>query len=248
MRFPTIPYPGGKGRLAPTLVSFMPPQGRLYLEPFVGRGNVFWAVASSQLCFQQWALNDIRTAPFFQAVRSIGNTVEIPVRSREEYYRQWEAFKQGDPKAILLEPYLTFGGGGYGSAGPGGKKSANAVGYTKTMRACHSLMEATNVQVTPLDWTRLDWSALNADDFVFFDPPYIGADVRSYKSNLDYAELAHHLKTAKFRWMLTEYRHDLYLRQLGEPFFTKDTQLIAADHRLENRGKERRLECVWKNY
>jgi hypothetical protein len=83
------------------------------VEPFAGRGNVFWAAASSQLGFQQWALNDIRTAPFFETVRDIGDTVEVPEKSCVEYSRQREAFRRGDPKAILLEPYFTFSGDGY---------------------------------------------------------------------------------------------------------------------------------------
>jgi hypothetical protein len=32
----TIPYPGGKVRLAQTIVSFLPKSGRTYREPFVG--------------------------------------------------------------------------------------------------------------------------------------------------------------------------------------------------------------------
>jgi len=243
-RFPTIPYPGGKGRLAPTLVSFMPPKGRLYLEPFVGRGNVFWAAASSRLGFEKWALNDIRTAPFFEAVRDIGDTIEVPLRSREEYYRQWAAFRQRDPAAILLEPYLTFGGGGYGKGGFGGKKSANAPGYTRTMRTCHALMRSTNAQVTGLDWESLDWASLGEEDFVFFDPPYIGGDVRAYKSDIDYVQLVELLKGARFRWMLIEYGSDIYLRELGPPRWTKEVQLIA----LQARRGGRRTECLWTSY
>jgi site-specific DNA-adenine methylase len=41
----TFPYPGGKARLAPALVAMMPQNGRLYLEPFAGRGNVFFRAA-----------------------------------------------------------------------------------------------------------------------------------------------------------------------------------------------------------
>ena len=31
-----IPYPGSKVRLARTIVSFLPKQGRIYCEPFAG--------------------------------------------------------------------------------------------------------------------------------------------------------------------------------------------------------------------
>ncbi len=244
---PTISYPGGKARLARTLVSLMPRQGRSYVEPFAGRGNVFWAAASSQLGFQQWELNDIRTAPFFEAVRDIGDTMEVPEKSREEYTRHREAFRRGDPKAILLEPYFTFNGDGYGR-GLQGKDGPTVAGYTRTLRACHRLLHTTNAIITDCDWTELGWSSLTPDDFVFIDPPYLGGDVRSYKENdLDHEDLVRLLKAAKFRWMLTEYAHELYFRELGQPFFIKDMQLNAPNFRV-TRGKERRLECVWKNY
>lgn len=247
-RLPTIPYPGGKARLAPTLVSLMPRSGRRYLEPFAGRGNVFWAAASIPLLFQLWILNDIRTAPFFEAVRAIGSTVEVPERSREEFDRQREAFKAGSPTADVLEPYLTFGGGGYGN-GMGGTGRVSTAGYARALRACHDLMVATDVEVTSKDWTQIPWPDYDPNDFVYFDPPYIGANVRPYKSgDLNHEDLARFLRDAPFRWMLSEYKHDLYLRELGPPFWTKEVQLRAPSYRLANGGKERRIECVWKNY
>ena len=217
------------------------------MEPFAGRGNVFWAAASSQLGFQQWALNDIRTAPFFEAVRDLGDTMEVPEKSREEYNRQREAFKQRDPKAILLEPYFTFSGDGYGR-GLQGKNGPTVAGYTRTLRACHRLLHATKAIITGCDWTEFDWSSLTHEDFVFVDPPYLGGDVRSYNENdLNHEDLVRLLKAAKFKWMLAEYAHELYFRELGQPFFIQDMQLNAANFRV-TRGKGRRLECVWKNY
>jgi site-specific DNA-adenine methylase len=112
MNFLKIPYPGGKARMASTLVSFMPQSGQTYVEPFAGRGNVFWAAAASGLKFDHWHLNDIRTANFFNAIRCIGEHVDVPVRSRDEYLQQWSAYKMQDLRATLLEAYLSFGGAG----------------------------------------------------------------------------------------------------------------------------------------
>ncbi len=245
---PAIPYPGGKGRLAPTLVSFMPPKGRLYLEPFAGRGNVFWAAASVRLGFEQWALNDVKTAPFFEAIRTLGKTVEVPEKTEAEYRRHRKAFLAGDLKAILLEPYLTFGGGGYAMGGCGGKKSATAENYTRTLRNCHRLMASTHVRVTSFDWINVDCHALGPDDFVYFDPPYLGADVRPYgSSSVVHRDLVRTLKRANFKWMLSEYPNELYLRELGQPIFAENVQLKAANYH-QNGGKERRIECIWRNY
>jgi hypothetical protein len=113
---PAISYPGGKARMASTIVSYFPPCGDTYMEPFAGRGNVYWAAAST-LQFNSWHLNDIRTAPFFSAVMAVGNTVVIPERTRAQYVAQKQAIKLGDTTAIIAEPYLTHSGGGYGTHG-----------------------------------------------------------------------------------------------------------------------------------
>ena len=104
--------------MAKLIIGMLPPSGKTYVEPFVGHGNVFWAAASA-LNYRQWWINDIQTIPLFEAIREIGDTVDIPERTKEEYYRQWDAYKTGDKRAIILQPQLTFGGGGYGKAGPG---------------------------------------------------------------------------------------------------------------------------------
>src|SRR5271157_4871465 len=154
MRHPSIPYPGGKARMAKQIVAVFPQKGRIFVDAFAGHGNVFWAAAET-LSYTEWWINDISTAPLYEAIKAIGNTLEIPVRSKEEFYRQWDRYRLGDLGAVILQPYLTFGGGGYGSAGPGGKKSAGQEGYTRTMRRCHEILHRTSARVTALDYSKL---------------------------------------------------------------------------------------------
>jgi site-specific DNA-adenine methylase len=80
----SIPYPGGKSRLARTIVSFLPVRGRTFVEPFAGKGNVFWTAASQGLKFREWWLNDIATSRFFKAVKQAGHKLTVPTRSRRE--------------------------------------------------------------------------------------------------------------------------------------------------------------------
>jgi site-specific DNA-adenine methylase len=242
MRAPTIPYPGAKGRLAPFLVSMMPKDGRFYIEPFAGRGNVYFA-AVEVLNFRHWWLNDIATAPFFNALMTLGKTIKVPERTREEYFRQKQLFATGDPRAILLEPYLTFSGGGYKNGGFGSLKGANAINYAKTLHRCADALTVASAKITNLDWQSLKWETLTREDFVFFDPPYYGASVRAYTNQLNFAALTRLLSRAKFRWMLTEYRQDFYLKALGKPCYTRSMQLAC-----DGKGVRTREECVWKNF
>ena len=67
---PAIGYLGGKARLAQKITSFLLKEGRMYVEPFAGPGDLFWAAASSGLRYARWRLNDIATIPFFQSIKA----------------------------------------------------------------------------------------------------------------------------------------------------------------------------------
>jgi site-specific DNA-adenine methylase len=228
--------------MAPELVEMMPTCGRLFLEPFAGRGNVFFAAALS-LDFERWQLNDFATYPFFEALKRTGGRIRVPVRTKEEFFKQKKAFQRGSDRAILLEPYLTFSGGGYKSGGFGGERSAGQKGYTQTLLDCAEILKKTKAKITKSHWKRLAWHRLGTDDFAFFDPPYFGADVRAYSNKFDHVAMVKLLRGAKFKWMLTEYKQGFYLESLGKPCREREVQLAC-----DGDGKRRRVECVWKNY
>jgi hypothetical protein len=52
------------------------------------------------------------------------------------------------------------------------------------------------------------------------------------------------LKSAPFRWVLTEYLEPLYVAVFGEPIATKEVQNKATNFRATG-GQERRIECIW---
>jgi hypothetical protein len=248
---PAIPYPGGKGRLAKQIVSFLPREGRIYLEPFAGRANLFWEAAGQGLKFKTWWLNDVATAPFLEAIRTHGNTIQIPSRSRAEFERQREAYKTGNPIAELLAPHLSFSGGLYESGckgGAGGGDDGGGVscaGYQRTLRECHTILTRTHPKITDLDWRKLGLEKLTADDVVVIDPPYPVARVKSYSDEgIDYEKVIDVLLKAKFRWLLCGYPHPL-LHRLGRPIWARDMQLLCVRIKA---GPEDRNECLWANY
>jgi len=55
------------------------------------------------------------------------------------------------------------------------------------------------------------------------------------------------LKNARFRWMLREYDQPLYVEAFREPIWRKEVQLCATNFRHDG-GKEKRIECLWRNY
>jgi hypothetical protein len=250
MRTPTIAYPGGKARLAKHIVSFLPKEGGTYVEPFCGRGNLYWAAASAPLNYEEWRLNDIATIPFFRAISQFGHTIQVPEISRMEYDRQREASKAGDPTAALLEPFLTFGGAGYLSSGFRGQRrgGVSPLVYQNALRECHRLMHHTKPQLTTLDWRGMGLSGLGPDDTVVLDPPYPDTDPGPYaETSLDYCELVDALLSAKFRWFLCGYIHPA-LQRLGRPFWAKEIRFLRfPSGRGRKHEEEQRTECLWRN-
>lgn len=248
---PTIAYPGGKGRLAQEIVAFLPKHGRTYVEPFVGRGNIYWSAVSAGLKYEKWWLNDIATIPFFHAIKEIGHVIEVPEHNREEYDRQREASKRGDPMAVLLEPLLTFGGGGYRCSGFRGthRGGVSSPAYQRTLRECNRIMHKTRPRLSSLDWREMKLKDLGPEDTVLIDAPYPSTDVRSFSdATVDYVELVDTLLSARFRWLVCGYVHPA-LHRLGDPFWAKEVRFLYFTDREERKfGEERRIECLWRNY
>jgi site-specific DNA-adenine methylase len=238
-------YSGGKNRLAKSILPYMPQEGRIYCEPFAGLGAIYWRMALSA-DYDQWRLNDIRTAPFFRALLTHGSALEVPARGREEFLRQKDAFALGDPAAILLGPYFSYNGGFYSKGERQNVGSITADSYERRLRMAHAIMSLTQPEVTALDW-KLVVADLGPQDFVYFDPPYRDCHVGSYRANdINHEELVEELLRAPYRWLLSEYDHPIYDR-LGRPFWQKEVQLRTTNFR-DDGGKQRRTECLWRNY
>src|SRR5438445_384915 len=248
---PAIPYPGGKARLAKQIVSFLPPEGRIYLEPFCGRANLFWEAAEQGLKFRKWWLNDLATAPFLEAIRAHGHTIEVPPRSRAEFERQREAYKNGDPIAALLAPHLSFSGGLYESGCKGGSGlgddggGVSSTGYQRTLRECYKILSRIHPKITALDWRKLGLEKLTEEDVVVVDAPYPNARVKAYSdATVNYEKLVDVLLRAKFKWLFCGYPHPV-LHRLGSPIWAKDMGLLCVRMKA---GPEDRTECLWANY
>lgn len=247
--FPGFPFPGGKKKQALDICALAPPSGNIFADVFSGVGNVFWT-ASSLLRYRNWWVNDFRTSEFFRAIARIGNTVTVPDRKGRSFYDFYKhecgrLYGNGSmsDEARVLDPYLSWNGGGYFAVGArtaGGGPGAPA--YTRTLREAHRIMHAVNPRVTNWDYERV-FECLGPSDFGFIDPPYLGATVGSYSaSDLDHKRLIIWLKYAKFRWLLCEYTHPVYIKTFGQPCWMRSVYRYAYP------SGERRTEFMWKNY
>jgi site-specific DNA-adenine methylase len=265
-----IPYPGGKGRIASRIVSHMPQTGIRYIEPFVGRGNVFF-FAAERLSYEGWWINDIDRNDFYYALFGVSRDLTVHIReaSPSEFQRLKAGSKLPMPgfsceylpvdlspearESLLVEPWATYSGGGY-AAGYSSKlgnpnKGVKLSGVRDVLLKCGAILSKKNVHVTNWDWKKIFRECakhfpLGWGDFVYFDPPYMSARVHAYDSSkFDHQALVRELESAKYRWLLSEYRQPLYVEAFGEPFWRKDVQVAVGSKRAK-----RQFECLWKNY
>jgi hypothetical protein len=96
--------------MARHILSLIPAVGRIYAEPFAGRGNVFFR-AYSNVDFRYWWINDKYKSEFLRKLRIDGRTFVVPDRSDDLFDRCKTHRRSTD--SILLEPFLVFGGADY---------------------------------------------------------------------------------------------------------------------------------------
>ncbi|MGA8871415.1 MAG: DNA adenine methylase [Candidatus Acidiferrales bacterium] len=245
---PSFPYPGGKASLSSEIVKRIPRKGRKFVDVFGGRGNVTFRAIAEGLDYREWVVNDTNRAPFFRALRDFGGKFQATERTNEEYRRCAELALQGDPHALLMEPFLCFEGGTYATNGPkgvgGGRRTPQS--HTEVVRLAHRFLRDKSVRIADSDWLDcLESERLGADDFVMIDAPYLGCNVGAYSAeSICPTELIEYLKSAKFNWAFTEYCQPLYVTAFGEPAFKKDVQLRSCD---VQKTREKSTECIWTN-
>lgn len=245
---PIFPYPGGKGRLSPKIVEYIPKKGRKFIDAFGGRGNITWRAISKGLDYREWLINDLKRASFFRAVRDFGGKFKAGEKTRREYDRLAELAKNSDPYALLMEPFLCFNGGTYEANGPkgGGGGRIKPESYTDVVRLASQFIRDKSVRITDLDWLNcLEAEQLGSDDFVMVDGPYLNCNVGAYVAeSICPTELIAYLQSAKFNWVLTEYYQPLYVSAFGEPDYKEQVQLRSCD---VQKIREKRTECIWTN-
>jgi hypothetical protein len=241
---PGFRFQGGKCLLRKWIVGHFPRQGEVYIEPFAGRGNLFWLAC--QLCnYETWWLNDNKMVPFFQAIEEV-EVSKVPFRITKAD-RRWlvEGRANGEPVPLVTEPLWGWGGGSMSGnytrewSGVHNGSIRPWLTFIRHLRDAKALLAKHEPNKTALDYTDMPWDVWDDSCFAYVDPPYHSAiNVRSYK-RVDYAELIEILSTTRCRWLLSEYDHSGYREAFGAPIATKLTRAGSARHRPE------RLECLY---
>ncbi len=242
-------HQGGKGRIVEWLKLHFPSTGRIYLEPFAGKANVFFGVTKS-FSYQEWRLNDCYTAPFLRAIKEI-DLKEIDLLIKDsEVLDLWSLFydlkqKPQTPLARIMEPYLSFSGKGYQAGFTGKDRSISLPRIRERIREAKILLQ--QVRITDKNYIHLNWNELNKEDFVYLDPPYFSWSGNAY-NNIYHPHLLELLtkKETKFRWALSGYDDDLYQKILGKPHYRLIRDFPMSNLSLDDNTA--REECLWTSH
>lgn len=241
---PSFRHMGGKARLRRWLVEHFPQSGTWYVEPFAGKGNVYF-LARQHLNFRSWLLADI-DASFLYALKHADFSALPDEVTKADFPRY-----RDDPTnriAKLIEPRITFAGKGYASGYSG--HSGTHVGYSGNCyrvmcEQARALLSGTLIAEGAWDVLLRDPLFQDPEAFGYFDPPYVGTKA-SYP-NIDHVALVQQLNDAPFMWALSGYRNDLYDSQLV--FKCRFEYERNSEIKSSNTGKrEPVVEVLWTNY
>lgn len=232
----SFPYPGGKAKIRESLYPYFPEEGDRYIEPFVGRGNVFFPFYD-RASYSQFVLNDLQTMPFFRAIKTM-DVEKLPSSVPSEEFDVWVSRALAlDPVALAIEPFITYRSKGYAAGYKPGRYHRHRLVpiYTQAQR----ILRDPRVLLRQRDYAHLPWGDYTEDDFVYLDPPYYETGGVNLGS-INHEELLNILVDTKARWALSGYLSDLYLVWLGDP----ELKLTRNLEMSEARGGTA-VECLW---
>lgn len=178
---PILKWAGGKARLLPTLKRLIPPNFDRYIEPFLGGGAFFFALAP-----KFGIVNDLNAELIqcYETVRdapdALLNSLSKMMVEESEFYR-WRAIEPGTLDSISRAArfiYLNktcFNGlyrvnkkGQFNS--PFGGYATVALADPSNLYACSEALSRT--EITSGDYRKVLGNA-QPGDFIYLDPPYV---------------------------------------------------------------------------
>jgi DNA adenine methylase len=224
-----ISYYGGKQQLAKTILSLIP-EHRLYCEPFLGGGAIFFAKSPSKVEI----INDSNgeLINFYKIVKCDFNALEkeisLSLHSRRQHEQAWVIYRNPDlfdpvkrAWAVWMLANSSYGcmldtSFGYDRTGVTSKKLDNKRSGFSVDYAVRLQM----VQIECCDALRIIQSRDRENAFFYIDPPYVGYDQGHYDgyTQEDFEALLTLLSGIKGKFLLSSFRNkglETFVKQEG---------------------------------
>lgn len=196
---------GGKSRLADRLIKMFPKDYKVFVEPFVGAGNVFFRVPKREGV--KYAIND-KDPMVYKVMKALrdnpkfNDTIRRTVLSKEEFKKLKDKGKKrtAQEEIVLLKNSFFSQGKSYQNPSPNvDRQMAIKTDYSKHHEALKGVV------ITNEDFgTVINRYKNNPDAFFYLDPPYFGVEMEKYYP--DYVkpdQIANALKGVKGRFMVS---------------------------------------------
>lgn len=264
---PPFRYYGGKARIAPWIVSLMPPH-RVYIEPFFGAGAVFFAKPK----VRHELINDLdgMVVNFYRVLRDRPDDLVEALRLTPYARDEYNACKAGYEEETVDEVERArrfFATVSMSVAAVTGK----ADGFACSMKTGGSRQVATankidrlagiaqrlrTVAIENVDARRLiETHGDSADCLIYCDPPYVHAarsgETSGYRHEMtddDHRSLAEVLHATPATVLLSGYHSDIYDEMYDDWYRTETRAFSSTRSALEGAGVDHtRIEVLWSN-
>lgn len=186
---PFIKWVGGKRALLPALLPMVPTEIETYIEPMIGGGALFWALAAERR-FKRAIIADANPelARAYLAIQADPEAVLEKLRDHKHDEDHYYRVRDIDPATLsdaATAARLIFmnrvGFNGLYRLNRAGKCNVAFGSYApmteftdpENIRACSRALAGVTIKVADFRDLQLDNAGLGPGDFVYFDPPYV---------------------------------------------------------------------------
>lgn len=255
-----VSYYGGKQKLCKKILGLIP-EHRLYCEPFVGGGAIYFAKPKSEV----EVINDTNgeLINFYRVVQrdfvSLEKEIHISLHSRDMHRKASVVYNNPDmfseikrAWAVWVLAHMSFssmldGSFGYDKAkGTTSKKIANA-------REAFSEELAIRMQLTQIECTdalRIIESRDTPDAFHYCDPPYFNSDCGHYDgySQDDFEALLKVLSKVQGKFLLSSYPSPLLAEYAARNGWTQECMDMEVTVAAKSGKRKQKTEVLTRNY
>ena len=196
---------GGKSKLAERLIKMFPKDYKVFVEPFVGAGNVFFRLPDREGVKYYINDKDPMVYKIMKALRDnpkFNDTIDRRALSRE----QFDKLKKKGKKRTAQEDISFIKNSFFGQA-RSYQNPSEGVDRQMAIKTDYSKHheKLNDVTITNEDFAKvINRHKNNPDAFFYLDPPYFGAEMEKYYP--DYVkpdQIANALKGVKGKWMVS---------------------------------------------
>ena len=234
---PAISYYGGKQNLLNKYILPMIPQHKIYVEPFVGGGTIYWAKKPSEIQY----INDydIKIANLYNVIQNhyeqlkqymYGTTHAEFIHTEAKQYVKWFEHQYSENHnceydkvklawAIWVSSNMSFTkiiGGGFAFANTNNEPKSTANRKFRMINGQYN-SRIKNTIIKNMDAIPLIKELDSENTFFYLDPPYANSDCGSYQGTQQvFYRLLQVLPTLKGQFILSSYPNTQLNKKVSE--------------------------------